>query len=219
MAHVLFVSVTQTFRRDDTLTDLAPWVARAWAQLTPAKAETCDRVVAVCQKEPVGAWRLRGAYYTGETWGKDSKRRVALSLGDPLPILSQYHNPPELRRGWADDDRDVPPLRPERDESRTREPLAAAIDAVAAQLAGHRHEVIDQLTTASGIDEIQRRFAALAWFRNLGHSVDDRPTELTETGRPQWRCRRCGHDLQLDSAGRWASSSGTGRCPYEGASW
>ncbi len=118
MARVLFVSVAQTFRRDDTLNDLAPWVARAWAQLTPAKAETCDRVVAVFQGEPVGAWRLRGAYYAAETWGKDSKRRVALSLGDPLPILGEYHNPPELRRGWVDDDRDVPSLRPERDESR-----------------------------------------------------------------------------------------------------
>lgn len=120
MARVLFVSVAETFRPDDTLIDLAPWVARAWAQLTPTKAGTCDRVVAVFQREPVGAWRLRGAYYAEETWGNDGKHRVALSLGDPLPILPEYGNPPGLRRGWDDDERDVPPLRAERDESRIR---------------------------------------------------------------------------------------------------
>jgi hypothetical protein len=118
MVRVLFVSVAHTFRRDDTLIDLAPWVARAWAQLTPTKAEMSDRVVAVSEREPVAAWRLRGAYYVEETWGNEGKRRVAFSLGDPLPILPQYRNPPDLRRGWGDDERDVPPLRAERDESR-----------------------------------------------------------------------------------------------------
>jgi len=79
---------------------------------------------------------------------------------------------------------------------------AGAYALVAAQLADHGQRFRDQLTSASGIDEIQRRFVALRSFRDLGHSVDDRPSELdARTGRPQWRCRRCGSDLQLDSAG------------------
>lgn len=215
MERVLFVSVSHTFRHDDTLNDLAPWVARAWAQLTPAKAETCGRVVAVFQGEPVGAWRLRGAYYAAETWGNDGKRRVALSLGDPLPVLREYHNPPELRRGWADEARDVPPLRPERDESRA--PVTVVRHTV--QVTRRVEAVLDQPTPASGIDEVQRRDAALAWFRDLGHTVDDRPTEVSGTGRPQWRCRRCGSDLHTDSSGNWISSTGTGRCPHENAPW
>jgi hypothetical protein len=94
-----------------------------------------------------------------------------------------------------------------------------AFEVVAAQMAKHGQEVRGQLASGSGVDEIQRRFAALQWFRDLGHSVDDRPAEVDGMGRPQWQCRRCGSDLQLYGAGRWASASGTGRCPHEGASW
>ena len=94
-----------------------------------------------------------------------------------------------------------------------------AFEVVAAQLAKHGQEVHGRLTSASGIEEIQRRFAALRAFRDLGHSVDDQPSEITDRGRPQWRCRRCGSNLQLNGFGRWMSSSGTGRCPHEGASW
>lgn len=90
---------------------------------------------------------------------------------------------------------------------------------VATQLADHGREVRSQITSASGIDEIQRRFAALQWFRNLGHSVDGSSTEFSEDGRWQQHCRRCGHGLELTGNGGWASPSGTGRCPHEGASW
>jgi rubrerythrin len=93
-----------------------------------------------------------------------------------------------------------------------------AFEVVAAQLATHGQEVRGRLTSASGIEEIQRRFALRA-FRDLGHSVDDQPSETTDKGRPHWRCRRCGSDLQLNGLGRWMSSSGTGRCVHEGASW
>jgi hypothetical protein len=83
-----------------------------------------------------------------------------------------------------------------------------AFEVVAAQSAKHEQEVRGQLTSASGIQEIQRRFAALRAFRDLGHSVDDQPSEITYRGRPQWRCRRCGSDLQLNGFGRWMSSGG-----------
>jgi len=92
-------------------------------------------------------------------------------------------------------------------------------DVVAAQLTQHGQEVRSHLMSASGIVEIQQRFAALQWFRSLGHSVDDRPVEATGMGRSQWRCRRCGSDLQLDGMGRPVSSSGTGQCLHEQASW
>jgi hypothetical protein len=94
-----------------------------------------------------------------------------------------------------------------------------AFAAVREQLVRHGQEVRSRMTSASGINEIQRRFAARQWFSDLGHSVDDGPDEVTDVGRPRWRCRRCGSDLQLNSTGGWASSSGTGRCPHEGASW
>lgn len=94
-----------------------------------------------------------------------------------------------------------------------------AFEIVSAQLVKNGQEVRDRLTSASGVNEIQRRFAALHGFRDLGHSVDDRPTEVTDMDRPQWRCRRCGSELQLDGIGGWVSSSGTGRCPHEGALW
>jgi len=94
-----------------------------------------------------------------------------------------------------------------------------AFEVVAEQLGKHGQEVRRQLTSASGIDEVRRRFAALQSFRDLGHSLDDRPAEVTDRGRPQWRCRRCGSDLQLGSVGHGVSSSGIGRCLHEGASW
>lgn len=115
MADLLFVSINRTFDHAYTLPQLAPWVARAW-KTTPAKAEQCDRVIAVFHGEPVAAWRLRGAFYAEETWG-DGHRRVALSLGDPLPILPAYRNVPMLRAGVALATReDVTPLLPERGE-------------------------------------------------------------------------------------------------------
>ena len=97
--------------------------------------------------------------------------------------------------------------------------LEQAFGVVATQLARNGQVVRSQLTSSGGIDEIRQRFAALQWFRNLGHSVDDRPIAGTSRRRPQWQCQRCGSDLQLDHVGSWVSSSGVGRCPHEGASW
>ena len=97
---------------------------------------------------------------------------------------------------------------------------SSAFDVMTRQLVIYGQQVRGQLGRATGIDEIQRRFAALHWFRQLGHSVDDRPSELdAHVGRPHWRCHRCGSDLQLDSGGNPVSSGGTGRCVHEGATW
>jgi hypothetical protein len=120
MAGLLFVSVNKTFDSTFTLTQLAPWVAKAWA-LTPAKAERCDRVIAVYKGTPVAAWRLRAAYHLDEyTWG-DGHPRIGLSLGDTLPILPVYQEiapTVALRRGIATVERDdLAPLPQERDES------------------------------------------------------------------------------------------------------
>ena len=92
---------------------------------------------------------------------------------------------------------------------------------LAEQLATNAQQVRRNLASAGGVGEIERRYKAVRWFRALGHSIDDRPSELddAETGRPRWRCQRCGSDLQLDGSAGWASSTGTGRCPHEGASW
>lgn len=114
-ARVLFVSVNQTFDERFTLAELEPWVAQAWA-MTVAKAESCDRVVAVYQGIPVGAWRLRGAYpteWTYSTTGGD-RPRIALSLGEPLPVLPAYGGDRALRRGSATDVVEVDALPPER---------------------------------------------------------------------------------------------------------
>jgi hypothetical protein len=117
VTEVLFVSVNQSFDPKFTLSDLAPWVARAWAGMTPTKAEICDRVIAVCEGWPVAAWRLRGAYYCEDTWANGKNRRIALSIGEPLPVLAQYLKPLSMRRGITTADLDVAPLPSERDES------------------------------------------------------------------------------------------------------
>ncbi len=110
---VLFVSVKATFKPSYSIAELEACVERAWA-ISVAKAAACDRVVAVFEGEPVAAWRLRGAFATDETYNLsngDTRPRVALSLGDPLPILSAYRPVPILRRGaWAEE-RPVEPLR------------------------------------------------------------------------------------------------------------
>lgn len=90
--------------------------------------------------------------------------------------------------------------------------------AVAAQLAMNAQEVRSRIGASPGIDEIHARFAVQA-FPSLGHSVDDRPTSVDHTGRPQWQCRRCGSEVQVDRTAGWVSSSGTGRCVHEGAAW
>jgi hypothetical protein len=91
---------------------------------------------------------------------------------------------------------------------------------LAEQLAANAQQVRRSLTSVGGVDEIERRYKAVRWFRALGHSIDDRPSGLdADTGRPRWACQRCGSDLQLDGSAGWASSTGTGRCPHEGASW
>jgi hypothetical protein len=115
MAGILFVSLARSFHEHFTLSELETWAERAWV-ITPAKASECDRVVAVYRGEPVAAWRLRGAYYVDdETWA-DGYRRTALSMGDPLPVISEYYPPKQLRRGVAAEDRpEIEELPPERD--------------------------------------------------------------------------------------------------------
>ncbi|MDQ2814350.1 MAG: hypothetical protein M3Z75_21405 [Actinomycetota bacterium] len=115
-ARVLYVSVAQSFDPGFSLAELEPWVERAWA-ISVAKASACDRVVAVHENAPVGAWRIRGAYPTSETYrvsNGDERPRAGLSLGDPLPILPAYCDIPVLRRGAADVERPVPELPEER---------------------------------------------------------------------------------------------------------
>lgn len=57
------------------------------------------------------------------------------------------------------------------DEHRSEAARRRAYDVVAEQLTSYGQMVRRQLThPASGIDEIQQRFAALQWFRGLGHS-------------------------------------------------
>lgn len=99
------------------LHDLEPWVARAWA-LSVAKARTADRVVALLEGFAIGAWSIRGAYPADETYtvsSGDERPRVALALGDPLPVLPAYHRHDlVMRRGVAVIDLEVPELRDER---------------------------------------------------------------------------------------------------------
>lgn len=111
--HVLFVSVNESFKQSMTLAEVEVCAQRAWA-ITAAKAMTCDRVVAVCQNEPIAAWRLRGAYASDETYHNGERVRVALSLGPALPILPAYAAIPALRRGVATAELPVPPLPAER---------------------------------------------------------------------------------------------------------
>lgn len=117
MATVMFVSVRQTFENTMRLPDLEPWVAKAWA-LSVAKAQTADRVVALVEGYAVGAWDVRGAYASDETYtvsSGDERPRVALALGEPLPILPAYHRHDlVMRRGVAVIDIDVPDLGSER---------------------------------------------------------------------------------------------------------
>ena len=119
MADLLFVSVNKSLKPTFTLMELAAYVERAWV-LTPAKASQCDRVIPVFAGSAVAAWRLRGAYYLDDyTWG-DGHRRIALSLGEPLPVLPQYQELAAtvvLRRGAATVQRDdIKSLLPERNE-------------------------------------------------------------------------------------------------------
>ena len=123
MAGLLFVSVKKSFDPTFTLAQLAPYVERAWAQLTPTEAQQCDRVITVFEGFAMAAWRLRGAYYLDDYfWDNGKKHRVALSLGDPLPVLPQYQeiaSTLSLRRGVKPVQReDIAPLPPERDEAR-----------------------------------------------------------------------------------------------------
>lgn len=117
MSNVMFVSVRQTFDETMRLTELEPWVARAWA-LSVAKAQTVDRVVALVEGYAVAAWQVRGAYAADETYSVssgDERPRVALAAGEALPILPVYHQPDlVMRRGVAILDLDVPDLRNER---------------------------------------------------------------------------------------------------------
>jgi hypothetical protein len=59
----------------------------------------------------MAAWRLRGAYPTDETYlvsGGATRPRIALSLGEPLPVLSEYStpspsSPKSSLASWLDD--------------------------------------------------------------------------------------------------------------------
>lgn len=117
-ANVLFVSVNRSFDPRFTLSQLEPWVDRAWA-MTVAKAASCDRVVAVAFNSPVACWRIRNAFpskHTYQTTGGE-RPRVELSLGEPLPVLPEFREIPSLRHGAAVVALDIDALEPERDES------------------------------------------------------------------------------------------------------
>lgn len=116
-SQVLFVSIRQTFDPKMRLSQLESWVARAWA-ISVAKANSADRVVAVVEGQPVAAWELRGAYQAKERYfvaSGDSRPRVALALGSPLPVLLEYCDLNlTMRRGVTLVELDVPPLPEER---------------------------------------------------------------------------------------------------------
>ncbi len=108
---VLFVSVNKSFREDMNLAEVEACAVGNW-DMTVAKAGTCKRVVAVFNfgdggpAEPVGAWRLRGAYASAQP-PEPGHHRTALALGEPMPILAAYSQPPSLRRGVATDAREL----------------------------------------------------------------------------------------------------------------
>lgn len=100
MTAVLFVPVHEHFNEAMELSDLEPFVDRWWP-ITPTKANTADRVVAVynaghwSQARPVAAWRLRFAFAVDGTSylaaANDERRRTGLALGGAIPILDAYH--------------------------------------------------------------------------------------------------------------------------------
>ena len=107
--------------------DLEPWVSRAWA-ISVAKASTADRVVALVEGRAIAAWDLRGAFPAEETYTVatgDTRPRVALALGSPLPVLAEYDQPDlNMRRGVAVVTVDTPPLPPEREWLGISDPVA-----------------------------------------------------------------------------------------------
>ena len=125
-SYVLFVSVRQTFDRTMRLSQLEPWVARAWA-ISVAKARSADRVVAVVEGDPVAAWELRGAYPANETYlvaNGESRPRAALALGSALPVLPEYGDVDlHMRRGVTLIEMAVPPLPDERDWPGINDPV------------------------------------------------------------------------------------------------
>lgn len=120
MADVLFVSVNQSFNSDMLLSELEVWAASAWAT-TVARAGGCDRLVAMYEGFPTGAWRIRGAFPTESTYklgNGDRRFRVGVALGDPLPVMREYFDhAPVLRRGVAVSTIPVDSLAPERGEA------------------------------------------------------------------------------------------------------
>lgn len=109
---VLFVSVNKSYRHWMSVAEMEPCVERAWA-VTAAKAASADRVCAVVEGGTYAAWRLRGAFPTDETFqvaDGSTRPRIALALGEPLPVLPAYQVNPSLRRGVAVVDLDVAPL-------------------------------------------------------------------------------------------------------------
>lgn len=115
MQKVLFASVNKSFDPSMSNAELERCVERAWA-ISVSKAASVDRVVAVFQGEPLCAWRVRGVYATNETYliSTGTRHRIALSLGESLPILSAYRDVPALRHGVAVREVDCPPLPAER---------------------------------------------------------------------------------------------------------
>jgi hypothetical protein len=81
------------------LAQLEACAAGNW-DISVAKASGCDRVVAVKEGWPLGAWRLRGAFVSDEA-PKPGHHRTSLALGEQLPVLPLYREPPPLRQGVA----------------------------------------------------------------------------------------------------------------------
>jgi hypothetical protein len=55
----------------------------------------------------LGVTGLRGAFTSDEA-PQPGHHRTGLALGEPLPVLAAYRDPPPLRRGVGTDRRELP---------------------------------------------------------------------------------------------------------------
>ena len=96
---IMYVCVNRRFDPGMTAEQLKEIASGNW-DITVAKATTCQRVVAMHFKAPIGAWELKGAFRSTEAHPA-GHHRTGLVLGDALPVLDEYWNYPSLRHGVA----------------------------------------------------------------------------------------------------------------------
>ena len=97
---IMFVCVNRRFSEGMPPEQLKEVASGNW-DITVAKATTCQRVVAMHFKAPIGAWVLKGAYKSTEKPKSPGHLRTGLVLGDALPVLDGYWSYPSLRHGVA----------------------------------------------------------------------------------------------------------------------